>query len=170
MKSNLWSSAAVNGFLLSLVTIIITLFLTAFPLGTVAGLLVGIGKLVATVGLLYYFMKGFGEEQERYTYNTAFTYGFLVSFCSNIVISCYLWLHYTIIFPDSIEKTIQATQQIVSQYNLDQTAMDMIMKNFPVLMSIGPLIVYSILGLIFSAILASFAKKAELPFEGEIEE
>ena len=115
-------------------------------------------------------MKGFGEEQERYTYNTAFTYGFLVSFCSNIVISCYLWLHYTIIFPDSIEKTIQATQQIVSQYNLDERSMDMIIKNFPVLMSIGPLIVYTILGLIFSAILASFAKKAELPFGGEIEE
>jgi hypothetical protein len=101
MKTNLWSSAAINGFLLALITIIFTLVQTAFPIsGMAAMILLWVVKLAATIGALFYFMKTIGQEEEPFTYGNAFSYGFVVSCCSNIVIACYLLLHYTIIFPN----------------------------------------------------------------------
>ena len=168
MKTNLWSSAAANGLFLALVTIIAALVQTAFPMeGMGIATLFWAGKLATTVGLLYYFMKGFGEEQKSYLYGTAFTYGFVVSFCSNIVISCYLWLHYTFIFPDAMEKSLEATERIFVQYNMDQTAMDLLVKYMPLIITIVPLVLYTIYALIFAAILAAFVKKAEPPFANE---
>ena len=169
MKSNLWSSAASNGFLLALITIIVTLFTAAFPMGTAASLLIQFTKLTVTIGVLYYFMKKFGGEQDSYTFGNAFTYGFVVSLCSNIVIACYSWLHYTMIFPDSMEKTLEIMQQVAAQYNLEQHSTDLLVKNFPIIMSVGPLIIYTFFGLIFAAILANFAKKADPPFINETE-
>jgi len=115
-------------------------------------------------------MKGFGQEQESYPYGAAFTYGFIVSLCSNILIACYMLLHYTFIFPDAAEKSIEAAQQMMSQYNTDPAAVDTVMKNLPVIISLLPFLMYTIWGLIVSAILASFAKKAEPPFANEINE
>ena len=169
MKSNLWSSAATNGFLLALVTVIVTLFSTAFPMNVGINLLITIVKLVVTIGLLYYFMKSFGQEVDTYPYGTAFTYGFAVSFCSNIVIACYFWVHYTLLFPDAIEKALKGMQQALAQYPIDQASLDFVMNNLPVIMSVAPLILYTLFGLIFAAILANFAKKAELPFTDETE-
>ena len=169
MKTNLWSSAAANGLLLSLITVILLLVQTAFPMGTAVAILFWIVKLVATVGLLFYFMKDFGKPQESYRYGTAFSYGFAVSFCSNIVIACYLFIHSTVIFPDSLEKSLEAMQQVFSQYNLDSSITDMVMNNLPVISSLSTLLIYTIEGVIFSAILANFAKKAEQPFANEIE-
>ena len=172
MKTNLWSSSAVNGFLLALITVIFTLVQAAFPMnGTAAAVVVFIVKLSATVGLLYYFMKSFGQSlEESYTYGQAFTYGFVVSVCSNIVIACYLWIHYTLIFPDLIEKSMKTVEQIYTQYNVDPSTIDKVVKYFPVISSVGPLILYTLLSLIIVAILANFAKKPESPFLAETEE
>lgn len=168
MKTNLWSSAAVNGFLLSLITIFFTLVQTAFPTnGMAVGILIWIVKLVATVGVLYYFMKSFGQEQDSYPYGQAFTYGFVVSFCSNIVITCYLWLHYTLIFPEAIEKQLEVMQPMLEQYGTDLSTAGMILNNMPVVISVSIIILYTIYALIFAAILASFVKKAEEPFADE---
>jgi len=171
MKTNLWSSAATNGFLLALVTIIFTLLQTAFPMeGMGAMILIWFVKLVATIGALYYFMKSFGESEESYPYGAAFTYGFVVSFCSSIIIAAYSWLHYTVIFPDALEKTLTIMEQaLASRANTDQRVIDLVTKNLPVIMSVVPLILYTIYGLIFSAIIASFVKKEEPPFAQEME-
>ena len=170
MKTNLWSSAAVNGFLLALITIIFTLFQTAFPMGSVAAsILIWVVKLGATTGTLYYFVKTIGQEQEYFPYKQAFTYGFVLSFCSNIVIACYLWLHYTFIFPNAIEKQLEVMQPMLAQYNTDQSAIDAVLNNLPVVMTFSTLLLYSLFALIVSAIIASFVKKAEDPFAGEPE-
>ena len=170
MKTNLWSSAAINGFFLALITIIVTLILTAFPMeGMGVATIISIAKIVATIGLLYYFMRGFGQELESYPYNVAFTYGFVLSFCSNIVIACYFWIHYTFIFPEAMEKTLQTMDRIFTQYNMDQSAIDIVVKNLPLILTLSPLVVYTIYGLIFAAILAAFVKKVEPPFANEAE-
>lgn len=162
MKTNLWSSAAVNGFILALITIVFTLVQTAFPMkGMAAGLLIMIVKLTATVGTLYYFMKAMGQEEESYPYSDAFKYGFAVSICSNIVISCYLWTHYTMIFPDAINDMLEVMGPALAQKNADSSTLDTIFNNFPVILSITLIVLYSIYGVIFSAVLASFVKKPE---------
>ena len=172
MKSNLWSSAATNGFLLALVTIIFTLFQAAFPMeGIAVNALLSLVKLVATIGLLFYFMRAFGQTQEdSYTYSQAFSYGFLVSFCSNIVIACYFWIHHTMIFPDLLEKSLSNMEKLYAQYNVDQAAIDIVIKYWPVISSVGPFILYSLLALIFAAILALFAKKPDIPFPNEAQD
>jgi len=171
MKANFWSSAAANGLMLSLITVIYTLFMAAFPMESrVVGFLIGLVKFIATVGLLYYFVKGFGQEQESYSYGNAFGYGFAVSLFSNVVIACYLLVHYLYLFPDAIEKSLQVVQQTMTQYPVDQATLDIINKNLPVIVSISPFLVYTILALIISAILAGFAKKAEPIFADETQE
>lgn len=170
MKTNIWSSAAVNGMLLALITIIFTLVLVSFPTsGTAAKIFIPLVKLIATVGTLYYFMKAFGQEQESYSYGQAFTYGFVVSFCSSIVIACYYFLHYTLIFPNAMDKELEAAQPYLAQFNVDPAAFDLIVGKFPVIISVSSIIGFTLYGLIFSAILASFAKKAEQPFANETE-
>ena len=171
MKANFWSSAAANGLMLSLITVVYTLFMAAFPMESrVAGFLVGLVKLIATIGVLYYFMKGFGQEQESYTYGNAFGYGFAVSFFSNIVIACYLLVHYVYLFPDAIENSLKAVQQAMTQYTVDQATLDLINKNLPLIVSISPFLVYTLLALIIAAILAGFAKKAEPIFTEDTQE
>ena len=168
MKTNLWSSAAINGFLLALITIIFTLVQTAFPIsGMAAMILLWVVKLAATIGALFYFMKTIGQEEEPFTYGNAFSYGFVVSCCSNIVIACYLLLHYTIIFPNTIEKSMEAMQPMLEQYGTDISSIEKILNNLPVFLSISMIILYTIYGVIFSSILASFTKKAEEPFAHE---
>ena len=173
MKTNLWSSAAANGLLLSLITIIFTLFSTAFPTQNYAIIfLIWIVKLTATVGTLYFFMKGFGKPLDSYPYKTAFGYGFATSLCSNIVIACYLLLHYLIIFPDSMEKVTESMDKMMQaypQYSENQATFDFISKNMPIISAVSSFFIYTIVGLIIAAILANFAKKAEQPFANEIE-
>ena len=171
MKANFWSSAAVNGFLLALITVVYTLFLSAFPLeGKLAAFALGLVKLIATVGVLYYFMKEFGKEHETYSFGDAFSYGLVVSICSNILIACYLVAQYTFIFPDSVDKITESMQKAYKQFNVDQSSVDMILKNLRLVLSLGPLVMYTFLGAIFSAIIASFVKKAEPVFDDETQE
>ena len=170
MKKEFWSSAALDGLLLALVCIVMTLIEAAkLNLGTAINIVLQIGQIVATIWMLLYFMKRYGAEQEQYPYSSAFKYGFLTSLCSNVIILAYMLLHYTLIFPDAMspESIVEAIQQYSP--NADISLYESLAGYMPLIAAFGAFIMYTIWAAIISAILASFAKRETSIFQTEEE-
>ena len=162
MKTEFWNSIAINGLLLALVSIIVTLAQTLIPAYSI---LFSIFKLIATVGVLFYFIKQYGMEQDSFTYGNGFKYGFMVSLCSAIVLTFYMFVHHTYIFPDLFETQIDAAMQIAERFNsAGSIDIERLMANLPLYMIFGVFLNAIIYGLIFPAILANFTKKELPPF------
>lgn len=107
METNKLSSAAFNGLLLALVTILSTLITTVIEPGVAISIILWIVKLVATVWLLYYFIREFSKPKEYFRYGDGVSYGVLVSFFSAIICACYFFLHFALLFPDSITSQME---------------------------------------------------------------
>ena len=173
MQKNFWNSAAMDGLLLALVCIIMTLAKSAITLGSGLAIVLQIGQVVATIWMLLYFMKRYGASQEQYPYGGAFNYGFTVSLCSNIIILAYLLLHYNILFPDAVTDAVVAMESFMegfaSGYGTDMSLVDTMMKYYHLIAPISAFLMYTIWAAIISAILASFAKKETPMFPTEEE-
>jgi len=162
MQTNKWSIAALDGLLLALITIIATLIQTIFEPGSAITWLLWLVKLVSTVGLLYYFVKDYSKNQELFTYKDGFRFGFMVSVLSSLICGCYMFLHYTLIFPDSLAKVMESVSTAMQSSGGDTTAFEKIQKYVPHFISVFSLIYYSIFGLIASAIIANSTKKGDV--------
>ncbi|MCL1973414.1 MAG: DUF4199 domain-containing protein [Bacteroidetes bacterium] len=162
MKTDFWNSAAVNGLLLALVSIIFMLLPTLLPgYGWVWTIL----KLVATISALSFFMKQYGKEQEYFSYGQGFRYGFTVSFCSAIAYAVYVFVHQTYLFPETMAQQTEAAMQAMQRYgNSGALDLDKWANNMPAIMTLIMFIYASIWGLIISAILANYSKKEQPPF------
>ena len=114
METNKLSSAAFNGLLLALVTILSTLITTVIEPGVAISIILWIVKLVATVWLLYYFIREFSKPKEYFRYGDGLSYGVLVSFFSAIICACYFFLHLALLFPETMnaqmEQVIESLQ------------------------------------------------------------
>ncbi|MDR2585159.1 MAG: DUF4199 domain-containing protein [Prevotellaceae bacterium] len=162
MKTEFWNSAAYNGLLLALVSIIFTLTKALIPTTGIAAALT-ITKLVFTVGVLYYFIKQYSREQENFLYKNGFRYGFAVSLCSAVVLAVYAAVHYLYIFPDALDKEIETVLEVMEKANAPGNPfLDMMLKHYLPVKVFGEFLNPVIWGLIVSAILASFTKK-EVP-------
>jgi len=160
MKNDFWNSAFVNGLLLAFVSVIFILLQTLLPGSSV---LITLGKLVATVGVLYYFMRQFSQAQESFSYGEGFKYGFTVSFCSAIALTVYTFVHNTYLFPEQMEAQIEAVMQVMERVGGSAQApqMDLFLNNMSRFMLIGIFLNATIMGLIAPAILANFTKKEQ---------
>ena len=162
MKTDFWNSAAINGLLLALVSIIVMLLQTVLPgYGWVLTLL----KLAATIGALLYFMKQYSREQEYFTYGNGFSYGFATSFCSAIAMAVYVFVHHTYLFPETMQLQTEAAMQIAQNYgNTGGVDLEKFVGKTPVYMPFYSLFYALIWGLIIPSILANFTKKEQPPF------
>ena len=161
-SQNKWVQEITNGLLLALITIVFTLLYTAFTFGTAAIVVFWIVKLLSTLGTLYYFMSSHGEIGDSYTYRIAFKYGFMISFYSAIFIALYEYMHYTVLFPDLESSKIFVESFQKRSQSIDQLTVERVTDKMPIIISICVLIYYSILGLIFSSIMASYIKRQKL--------
>ncbi|MPM93244.1 hypothetical protein SDC9_140380 [bioreactor metagenome] len=127
-------------------------------------------KLVATVWLLYYFIREFSKPKEYFRYGDGLSYGVLVSFFSAIICAFYSILHYALLFPDSITTQMGQVIESIQSSGGDTSTYDALMPNMPYFISIGTLFYYTILGLIFSAIIANYTKKETFFFGNENQE
>jgi len=162
MQTNKWSVAALDGLLLALITITATLIQTIFEPGSAISWLLWLVKLVSTVGLLYFFVKDYSKNQELFTYKDGFQFGFMISFLSSIICGSYMFLHYTLIFPDSLAKVMENVATAMQSSGGDTSAFEKIQKYLPHFISVFSLIYYSIFGLIASAIIANSTKKGDV--------
>lgn len=163
------NSAAIDGLLLALVTIIFSLIGSVGIKSSALNVILWILKLVITIWLLLRFMKKYSArhaaETGETTYNQAFGYGFLVSVLSAVVIGCYMYLSSAVLFPEQIAASVEAAKAQIETMATDSAQTDMvnsILNNLPIVMLFGQLIWCTICGLVISAILASSAKTINL--------
>jgi predicted membrane protein len=163
---NKWSSAAMNGLFLSLVTVIITLLTTIVEIKSVPiNIIIWVIKLAGSMWLLFYFMKQYSGNFNQISYKDSFIYGFLVCVFSSIICSCYTYLSFTVIFPGMADKITETYQLIMAQQNVsesEEAAAEKMMNKLPEIMLGGMFIYLTIIGLISSSIMANYTKKTDI--------
>ncbi|MBR5857225.1 MAG: DUF4199 domain-containing protein [Bacteroidales bacterium] len=174
-KVNKWQSAALAGLILSSVTIIYSLISFIFSPGGFVSTILWAVKFGACIYLLYYLMKQYSSQFDTITYGESFRYGSLVSVFSAIICSCFAFLSITLLFPDQLDKSLEAMQSIIDSgnYNDEQLeAFDTVAGKLPQILLFWSLFYYSIFGVLVSLIIATYTKKTN-PFtedENSIEE
>lgn len=163
---NKWSSAAMNGLLLSLITVILSLITTVMDIKSVpVSILIWVVKLVGSLWLLYYFMKQYSNNFNQISYKDSFIYGFLICVFSSIICACYTYLSITVFFPDMADKISETYQIMLAQQNASESeeiAAEKIMNKLPEIMLGGMFLYLTIIGLIASSITANFTKKTDI--------
>lgn len=163
MKNKKLNIAAMNGLMLSLITILYTLINSAFTPPSVLTIVLWFVKLAATIWLLLYFVKDYSKEQELFTYKEGFNFAFLTSLFSAIFVAGYFFLHFALIFPGDIDKIAETISQAMAARAASDTSItDTIISYFPHIMFISNLIYLTIFGLIASAIIANYTKKGDI--------
>ncbi|MCK9304600.1 MAG: DUF4199 domain-containing protein [Bacteroidales bacterium] len=163
MQKNTWSLAAVNGLMLALVTIIITLVQTILEPGSAIKILLWALKLGLSLWLLYYFIKDHSKEQELYTYRDGFIYGFKICLLSSVVCAAYIFLHYTLIFPDAAAESLEQAAAMLQSGNPEALeTIERIGGKLPQISTIVTLIYNTLFGLVASAVIANYTKKGDV--------
>ena len=167
-----WSSAAKNGLILASITIGVSLISSLLHSSSfIVGALLWIVKTGGSIWLLHRIMKEYSALKESITYGESFKYGFAVTLFSSLVISAYLFLSLTVIFPSEMEKLTEVMQMVMQMVMAngnytaeEESAMERHMGILPQYYVIVTFIKLSILGAIASAVIASFTKRTN-PFE-----
>ena len=167
-RNSKWSSAAMDGLYLSLVTIIYSLIIAVLqPQNFLVTSLLWIAKFGGCLFLLWYFMKNWSNQFETITYSQSYNYGFLICLFSSILCSCYSYVQVEWIFPEQTEQAIiTAKETMAMQGTLDsktENLMDKVFSNFGRISMFASLFYYIIFGSIATAITANFTKKTN-PF------
>ncbi|MEG0890494.1 MAG: DUF4199 domain-containing protein [Bacteroidales bacterium] len=165
-QNNKWSSAALNGLLLSIITIVYSLLVSVLEPKGFISILLWIVKFTGCIALLYYFMKQYSTSFNSITYGQSFNYGFILCAFSAIICSCFAFLSLTFIFPNQIDLVTEQIQQAMSAQNMDsdqEAKFEDWMKRLPELTMFFSLIYYIIFGAIASSIIANYTKKVD-PF------
>ena len=167
-----WSSAAKNGLILASITIGVSLISSLLHSSSfIVGALLWIVKTGGSIWLLHRIMKEYSALKESISYGESFKYGFAVTLFSSLVISAYLFLSLTVIFPSEMEKMTEVMQMVMQMVMAngnytteEESAMERLMGRLPQYSVIVNIIYLSILGAIASAVIASFTKRTN-PFE-----
>lgn len=167
-----WSSAAKNGLILASITIGVSLISSLLHSSSfIVVALLWIVKTSGSIWLLHRIMKEYSALKESITYGESFKYGFAVTLFSSLVISAYLFLSLTVIFPSEMEKLTEVMQMVMQMVMAngnytaeEESAMERLMGILPQYSVIVNIIYLSILGAIASAVIASFTKRTN-PFE-----
>ena len=167
-NSNKWSSAAMDGLYLSLVTIIYSLIVAVMqPQGFLVTAILWIAKFAGCMYLLWYFMKKWSNGFETITYSESYNYGFIICLFSSILCACYSYVQVEWLFPEHTQEAINLTKEtMIQQGTLNSSTENMIDKlssNFGRISMFVSLFYYIIFGAIAAAITANFTKKTN-PF------
>ena len=171
-NSNKWSSAAMDGLYLSLVTIIYSLIIAIMePQGFFITAIMWIAKFAGCMYLLWLFMKKWSDGFETITYSETYNYGFIVCLFSSILCACYSYVQVEWLFPEHTQEAITlAKETMIQQGTLNSSTENMIDKlgsNFGRISMFVTLFYYIIFGAIAAAVTANFTKKNN-PF-GDVE-
>ncbi|MBO7268567.1 MAG: DUF4199 domain-containing protein [Bacteroidales bacterium] len=169
-QSNKWSSAAMDGLYLSLVTIIYSLVVAVMmPESFIIKTLLWVIKFGGCLYLLWFFMKRWSDQFDTITYSQSYNYGFIICLLSSVMCACYSYIQVEWLFPEQTEQAITLAKETMAQQGtLDsntENIMDSFFGNFGRISMFVSLFYYIIFGSIASAITANFTKKTN-PFVG----
>ena len=161
-----FNSAAIEGLKLAAISIIFMLISTLIPQNTTGGIiaiLISILKLGATITFLWFAMKKYSVRNAKVegftTYGKVFSYGFLTSLFSGIVLAAFTFINMKFISPESTEAAKEAYMtQLSAMPVIDGNLVDMLANNLEAVTSFGMLFSALFYGLIWSLILASSTK------------
>lgn len=164
MQSNRLSSAATSGIVLALISIIAVLLQAVFePTNKIITYAIWAVKSIGSIWLLYYFMKEYASPFEFFTYKNGFHYGFLLSFFSSIICAAYMFLHYSVLFPDAIAAQTEEIMEMMATSNPNAIdSFEKMIPKMPQIIFISTLIYNTLIGIIASAIIANYTKKGSL--------
>lgn len=161
-----WNSAAINGLLLSLVTIVYSLIQSVFGLSGFSSIILWMVKFAGCIYLLYYFMKQYSGNFEQISYGSSFQYGFILCSLSSIVCACFSFISMTLLFPETTELAIEQMQTVMASGNYsseEENIINSMADNLPQITLFAGLFYYIVIGAVMSSIIANFTKKTD-PF------
>lgn len=160
---NKWNRAAIDG--LKLAAISVAFMLIAQMVKGGLSVVLTLLKLGATIGFLWWVMKKYSQDnaaiQGITPYGEVFKYGIITSFLSSIVLAVFLYINMVWINPDAIEAALDAYQSQMRSFN-DEAAeamLESIFNNIEIISCASAILMYTLWGIIISAILASSTKK-----------
>ena len=159
---NTWNTAAINGLLLSLITIVASLLQYLFKIEGMASIILWAAKLGGCIYLLHYFMKQHSMQYQFLSYGESFRYGFIVCAFSSIICAAFLFISLTVLFPGQLDAAVEQMYTIAASANYSDEeikAIESLSGKLPQITLFTAFIYYTILGAVFSSIIAAFTKK-----------
>lgn len=161
-----WSIAAKDGLILASVTIVLAIISSLINSSSfILSSIIWILKTGGSLWLLHKFMKDYSAQADYMPYGKSFGFGFAVCLCSSLVVSIYLFISITLLFPEQMDAVMEIMQEAMSKglYTAEQeSAIERLMGNLPKYMLFVNFIYLSIFGAVASAITATFTKKDNL--------
>ena len=150
-----WSLAAKDGLILAAVTVVVST-LTFLTKNTFLSTLLWLVKLGGSIWLLSVIMKRYGKAHPE---ESTFSYGLIVCVLSALVCAVWAFVEYQFLFPDAVA---EAFEQMYTQFEqmggmFPDEFTDVMLKmedNYAQINCISTFIWCTLLGLLFSAILA----------------
>ena len=157
-----WNRAAVEGVKLAIISIVLMLA-AGLTQSKGLGTIIWIVKLAATITFLWWAMKRYSVANAavmgQTTYAESFTFGFITSFLSSIVLAVYTYVNCLFINPDQLQLAKDAYMtQLESRPEISMEMIEKVFDNLEIISTFGVLIFYTIWGLIISALLAGSTK------------
>lgn len=161
-----FNTAAIEGLKLAAISIIFMLISSLIPQNTTGGILaiiLSLLKLAATITFLWFAMKKYSVRNATVegftTYGKVFSFGFLTSLFSGIVLAAFTFINMKFISPEMTETAREAlSTQLSAIPTVDSSMIDMISANLEAVSSFGMLFNALFYGLIWSLILAASTK------------
>ncbi|HCT94131.1 MAG TPA: hypothetical protein DF637_07550 [Rikenellaceae bacterium] len=163
MQSNKWSTAAMYGLLLALITVLHSLITSVFEPPLVINIILWAAKFAGSLWVLYYFMKEYSKPFEVFTYKDGFRFGFMICLFSSVICASFTFLQITLIFPDLMANQMETVMNAMQSSNSDSMeAFEKIQGILPQLILVFSLVYYIIFGAIASSIIANYTKKGDI--------
>lgn len=162
-KENRLNSAAIDGLLLSTITIVASLVNSVTDIkGMLPATMLWMAKFGGCIYMLNYIMKRYSSRFTGMSYRGIFKYGMVVCFFSSIVCSCYMLLSLTILFPEQLDLAIEQINTMMSSGALasaDEKAVELMIVKLPKITFVTSFIYYNIIGAVMCSVIANFTKK-----------
>ena len=131
--------------------------------GGILAIILSLLKLAATITFLWFAMKKYSVRNAAVegftTYGKVFSFGFLTSLFSGIVLAAFTFINMKFISPEMTETAREAlSTQLSAIPTVDSSMIDMISANLEAVSSFGMLFNALFYGLIWSLILAASTK------------
>ena len=162
-KENRLNSAAIDGLLLSAITIVASLVNSLADIKEIIpATLLWMVKFGGCIYMLTHIMRRYSSRYTGMSYRGIFKYGAVVCFFSSLVCSGYMLLSLTILFPEQLNAAIEQINTMIESgalANADQKAVELMIAKLPKITFVTSFIYYNIIGAVMCSVIANFTKK-----------
>lgn len=166
-KKYLFRYAAIDGLILSSVTVAVLLFSPLLRNVPFLGFFISVIKIAGCLTLLYYLMKRYAAANNCTRYGECFGYGVMVCLFSSFICAAFSYICAEFIHSGIYEQQLLEMKELysASDYGVASETFDYLLDHYSTILFFTSIVYYFIIGLIFSAIFAGSARVKD-PFAG----